>query len=217
MKNSRATRDRVLIFDLDGTISDPSTGIARSANFALETAGFPAVEESYFPEWIGPPLDTLFKAFVPGASPSLVAELVTTYRARYGSVGYAENTLYAGIPDVLSELRAKGYVLGVCTSKRVDFAEKILKMFGLKPLFDFVDGGEIGVAKSDQLHRLLSNGVVDSGAVMIGDRAVDIEAARLNDLGAVGVRWGFGGLSELQRANPTAVVESPAELLGVFP
>ena len=127
-------------------------------------------------------------------------------------MGYAENVVYDGIPEALASLTTLGVTMGVCTSKRVDFAERILSMFGLRGHFAFVSGGDIGIPKSRQLRTLLADGAIDGQAVMIGDRAVDVTAARSNSLRAVGVLWGHGTREELDGAAPDDTLEWPSEL-----
>jgi phosphoglycolate phosphatase len=197
-----------LVFDLDGTLSDPALGIARSINHALVAFGFAPISESAVSQYIGPPLDQTFRAITGIEVENTLAALVGKYRERYADVGYAENVLYSGIPEALSSLAAQGRVLGVCTSKRVDFAEKILRMFGLRSHFAFVDGGEIGVHKDRQLRTLVANGTIGVGSTMIGDRAVDVLAAKRNALRSVGVLWGHGSHDELAQAGADMIVES---------
>ena len=206
-------RYKTLIFDLDGTISDPSQGIARSANFALDSLGYQPVEESRVRPLIGPPLQYLLKELAGNDCDENMHELIAKYRERYASAGYAENELYSGIPDSIAELSAQGARLGVCTSKRTDFAESILKMFGLRKYFAFVDGGDIGIEKEEQLAALVEKGLEPRTTVMIGDRAVDIQAAKNNKIDSVGVLWGFGESSEIAEAQPDHAVDSPAELV----
>jgi len=205
-----------LIFDLDGTISDPSEGIARSFNYALEAFSYDRVEEHSIHRMIGPPLTEMFGHFLGTLTASRMQDLVDAYRERYATIGFAENVLYPDMPAVIEKLAAKDYDLGVCTSKREDYAIRIVEMFGLKGFFGFVDGGDVHVKKYMQLERIVSNGVDADSAVMIGDRAVDIGAARTNGISSVGVKWGFGGEDELLEAAPTFLAESPADLLEIF-
>ena len=109
-------------------------------------------------------------------------------------------------------LHQRGQRLGVCTAKRVDFAERIIAMFGLTECFAFIDGGEIGHGKTEQLANLVRSQDIDADALMIGDRKYDIEAARDNGLAAVGVLWGFGSVDELTTAAPNRLLREPAEL-----
>lgn len=205
-----------LVFDLDGTISDPSLGICRCFNYALRKQGYAEVPSEAVAALIGPPLDTSFRALVPSISDAGVAELVASYRERYADAGYAENTLYSGIPEVLLQLQEAGLRLGICTSKRADFAEQILGMFGLSNFFEFVSGGDIGISKASQLADPLANGDIDDQAVMVGDRAIDITSAADNGLRAIGVLWGFGDFTELSEASPALILERIDELACVI-
>jgi phosphoglycolate phosphatase len=204
-----------LIFDLDGTLSDPIVGIGRSLNYALEALGYRSLSAPEVSRYVGPPLDWAFKQIVPDAPHDTVLALVAKYRERYADVGYAENTLYPGIADALTGMSSDGVQMGVCTSKRREFAERILELFGLRQLFNFVNGGDVGIGKADQLRALLDQGTVGPASTMIGDRAVDIKAARANGLGAVGVLWGHGTKAELLGAVPDRLLQSPMELAGL--
>ncbi len=204
-----------LILDLDGTISDPSLGIARSTNHALSSCGFQPVDAKAVHKEIGPPLDVMFRKFVPGISDADVSELVATYRERYSEVGYAENELYPEVVSTVSSLSKAGMRLGVCTSKRRDFAVRILDLFEIGQFFGFVDGGEIGVSKASQLQGLKDCGEIDDHAIMVGDRAVDLSAASSNQLRSIGVLWGFGDRAELEQESPWQIISQPRDLLAL--
>lgn len=206
----------LLIFDLDGTLSDPKAGVVRSINHALDSHGYQQLPEAELLRYIGPPLDQTFSLITGSTEVVEICSLVESYRGRYASHGYAENTLYDGIPQVLDGLAEAGVRLGVCTSKRQDFAEKILEMFGIRSYFQFVSGGDIGVHKWQQLEDLLRKGVVTQDSVMIGDRDVDLLAAHRNGLQSAGVLWGYGSVEELQNEGPRHLFESPAGLLSLI-
>lgn len=208
---------RTLVFDLDGTISNPFAGIHNSVNYALAAFGHAPVPAENFRAHIGPPIDQTFSQLVPGADTSEVLALVVKFRERYATTGYAENVLYADIPETLAELRGRGYRLGVCTGKRVDFAVKILQMFELERRFDFIDGGDVGISKQQQLAKLLAANVVPADALMIGDRNSDIVSARTTGLDAIGVLWGFGSQAELEACETLHLAREPVELLEVLP
>jgi phosphoglycolate phosphatase len=199
------------VFDLDGTISNPIDGIHRSLNHALEQHGFQPVDRERVAEFIGPPLDGAFRILTGTDDAEEISALVRTYRERYSTVGYAENVLYAGVREALQLLREAGLVMGVCTSKRADYATLILERFEIRHLFAFIDGGDIGVEKWEQLERLREEGAVDEGSLMIGDRAVDLTAAHRNGLRAGGVLWGFGSRGELEAERPERLFRSPDE------
>ena len=201
-----------VMFDLDGTLSDPLVGIGRSINYALSSLGYEPLELAQLAVHVGPPLDHAFRAVTGEQSPARAQAFVAKYRERYAEVGYSENVLYPGIREALADLRETGLFLGVCTSKRVDFAEQILEMFGLRSLFRFVSGGEIGTEKWQQIESLLRQGFIDTSTVMVGDRSIDLVAAHRNGLSAAGVLWGFGSRNELELERPRYLLSSPNEL-----
>lgn len=205
-----------LVLDLDGTISDPSLGITRCFNHALKSHGHPTLSENIIAREIGPPLDETFLKLAPGINASDVTSLVSVYRERYSDIGYSENTVYPEMPLALDKLKDSGLSLGVCTSKRRDFAERILSLFGLIEYFDFVNGGDIGITKGSQLAGLLDSGAIDKLAIMVGDRSIDIESAKENGLRSIGVLWGFGDYEELSEASPLCILKKVVELPGVF-
>jgi len=207
---------RVVVFDLDGTLSNPLEGFARSINHALKLQGLPEREPQALARYIGPPLHESAVELTASDDPTAHTRLIADYRRRYGESGFAENTLYDGIPETLHALRDAGATLGLCTSKRADFAEAILRRFGLRELFAFVSGGDIGVHKWQQLQALREAGAVDAHSVMVGDRDVDISSARRNGLHAWGVLWGFGSRAELLAESPRHLAETPADLRRLF-
>ena len=209
------TRAPVWVFDLDGTLSDPAEGIAKSFNFALARHGHTPLRPEQVSFVIGPPLDVSFKALTGVDDPAHITALVAAYRERYADVGYAENVLYPGIPEALQALRAAGRRLGVCSSKRVDFCEMILARFGLRAHFEFVSGGDVGIPKSQQLGELLAQGAIDARATMFGDRAVDVQAAHAHGLASVGVLWGHGSRDELEAAGAQRLLAQPSDLLSL--
>ena len=204
-----------LIFDLDGTISDPFVGLSRSINFALESQGFAAADPQQIRPLIGPPLHEIFPTLAGAMDRDMLQNLIDDYRDHYGSIGYAENTIYDGIPETVTKLAQAGYRLGICTAKRQDYACKIIAMFGLADHFEFVDGGA-GVGKHQQLERIVGSGIKASTAIMIGDRDADLLAANANNIHAAGVLWGFGERAELDSCKPTYLLETPAELRALF-
>jgi phosphoglycolate phosphatase len=205
----------VILFDLDGTLSDPLVGIGRSINYALSHFGYPELPLSELAVYVGPPLDQSFSVITGVAMPSTLEGFVAKYRERYGAIGYSENVLYPGIAEALHSLTGAGIRLGVCTSKRADFAEKILALFDLARYFSFVNGGEIGMHKWQQIQTLLETGAITPSTVMVGDRAVDITAAHRNGLDAAGVLWGHGSREELEAAEPRYLFNAPADLLSL--
>ena len=212
----RSPVKRSVVFDLDGTLSDPGVGIERSLNHALVSFGYRRLAPGKVATFIGPPLDQVFRSLVGAVGDKRIGDLIAKYRERYADVGYAENVIYPGITKALQTLFDDGVVLGICTSKRADFAERILQRFGIREHFHFVSGGDMGVAKADQLACLVRERRVDASSIMVGDRAVDIAAAKANGLASAGVLWGFGSADELRAAAPSVLVASPEELTEVL-
>ena len=205
-----------LIFDLDGTISNPFTGISRSINYALESLSYDPVDPQRIRPLIGPPLTQIFEHFLGALPDPEMQDLVDKYRERYATIGYAENEIYDGMSGIIGQLARGGYRMGICTSKRADYAQRIVDMFGLGPHFSFVDGGGDGIEKRQQIESMIALGMTANTAIMIGDRAVDILAGKSNDLASAGVLWGFGERPELEQAAPDHLLESPTDLLGLF-
>lgn len=203
---------QTIIFDLDGTISDPFVGISRSINFALETLGFRPVEPERIRSLIGLPLVDMFEHLLGDLPAAQLQGLVDRYRERYADIGYSENVLYADMPHTIARLSEHGHRLGICTSKRSDYAKRIVDMFGLSSFFSFVDGGA-GIEKRLQLEALVAGGLATGSAVMIGDRAIDVQAGKTNDMAAAGVLWGFGQRAELEDASPDYLFEAPGDIL----
>ncbi|MDP1852033.1 MAG: HAD-IA family hydrolase [Candidatus Planktophila sp.] len=205
-----------LTFDLDGTLTDPALGFVRSVNFSLESHGISPVEEDDLKKFIGPPLDGAFREILHLDQDKDFSSFVSKYRERYSEVGFSENILYDGIPDVLVTLRRLGFRMGVCTSKRVDFAERILTLFDIRQYFEFVNGAEVGIKKSSQLKELTNQNFVNSRSIMIGDRHVDIEAAKANSMRSVGVLYGYGSKQEIENTYPEWIAIEPKALLNIF-
>ena len=201
----------LILLDLDGTISDPISGIAKSINYALAALGFEEVSWSRVAKFIGMPIDETLAALSESESSKLVHQLVAKYRERFAAIGYSENSLYPGVLEALIDLHAKKVPLAVCTSKRSDHADKILRMFGLDSLFRFVNGGDVGTTKQEQMAQMLVKGQITENTIMIGDRSVDLAAAHAGGLTPMGVLWGYGSREELERENPSRLFESPEE------
>jgi phosphoglycolate phosphatase len=200
----------LILFDLDGTISDPLVGVSRSINYALTELGYPARPVTEIAQYVGPSLDFTFKALT--GQDTDTSTLVTKYRDRYGEIGYSENILYPGITEALATIHAAQIPMGICTAKRQDFAERIIDMFGLSKYFQFINGGEVGIPKSQQIAALLAQQQISTASIMIGDRAVDLIAAHHNGLPSGAVLWGYGSPTELSKESPLYFFSVASEL-----
>lgn len=202
-----------LIFDLDGTLTDPAVGIIRCMNYALSSMNFTPRFDKEITRFIGPPLEIALRELSGSNDEACIQQLMVTYRERYGELGYAENQVYDGIYNMLDAFHARGIPMGVCTSKLEKYAIKILKEFDLFDYFGFVSGGDYRITKSHQLATLLKAGTINSNALMIGDRAIDLTSAQENGLPGAGVLWGYGSSDELATGQPVFVAAKPAELV----
>jgi len=201
------------IFDLDGTLSNPHAGMADSINHALVHHGHAARSVEEIATYIGPPLEGTLAAVLGTDDSAVIAEVVQSYRDHYLIAGYSNNHLYDGVVDMLDTLKGAGASVGVCTSKPTKTATMILAHFELLHYFEFVSGGDVGVKKGQQLEELLASGAIDNQAIMIGDRNVDIIAAKQNKLASLGVLWGFGPEAELVEAGADFIIGNPRQVL----
>lgn len=201
-----------LVFDLDGTLTDPALGFVRCINYALTEHGLDEVVEDDLKKYIGPPLDDSFRDILKLGKTDDVNSFVSKYRERYSDVGYSENVIYKGISEALVALKSLGLTMGVCTSKRTDFAERILDLFDISNHFEFVNGADIGTSKRTQLAELIKLGQVNNKSIMVGDRAIDIYSARKNNMKSAGVLYGYGTWHEIDDACPNHYVEIPEHL-----
>lgn len=209
-------RYRYLIFDLDGTLTDPKEGITRCFQYALESFGIHEPDADRLTWVIGPPLvDSFMQGY---AFTREQAERATAkYRERYIPVGWKENEVYPGIREALARLRDAGFILATATSKPENMAQTILAHFGLAEYFTVIGGASLDSSRSkkaDVLRYTLERlGVKDTGGVlMIGDRKYDVEGAKEFGIPCLGVLYGYGSRAELENAGAAALAESPEEL-----
>lgn len=202
-----------ILFDLDGTLTDPAEGITKAVEAALNHYGITVADRAALHKFIGPPLDESFPEFY-GFDAARTAEATEVFRAYFDRQGWRENIPYPGVEDMLRDLRAAGKQLLVATSKPEVFALRIIEHFGLARYFDHICGAPMdnqeGAKKAAVIRDALRRaGVEDlSIAVMVGDRRHDIDGARQAGLEAVGVLWGYGDLQELEASHPVHIVES---------
>ena len=205
---------RTVLFDLDGTLTDPKVGITRSIQFALERLGaeVPSVDDL---TWcIGPPLLENFQQLLDSER---APAAVTHYRERFASVGLFENEPYAGIHDVLSQLQGQELRLFVASSKPEIYVRQILEHFELIEFFEGVFGSELDgtrTNKSDLLRFAISEAGIDPvHATMVGDRKHDMIGAADNSIATIGVLYGYGSLEELTDAGANRLAKGTEELV----
>lgn len=206
----------LLLFDLDGTLTDSSPGIVRSVNHALGALGRPAVDEEYIRRLIGAPLARIFEHVLGPLDHTTRDRAVAAYRERFNDVGLYENSVYPGIPDALAALAAAGARLEVVTAKPVASARRVLDHFGLAGHFEVVRGSDPRAHefdKADLVAAALAAWPAGAArAVMIGDRVDDVSAGQACGTLTVGVTWGYGAPDELAGARPDYVAPSVPDL-----
>ena len=204
-----------ILFDLDGTLTDPREGIVACIKHGLASLGEPSPRDSDLERFIGPPLHDTFARLLSGDGARIEAA-IQAYRERFATLGLFENTVYSGIPEVLESLGALGAELFVATSKPQVFAEQILAHFGLAKHFKEVFGSELSGVRSDKGeligHALATARLRSDDTVMVGDREHDVRGARRNHVRAVGVLWGYGSREELTAAGAERLLEQPSDL-----
>lgn len=207
---------KYIIFDLDGTLTDPKEGITGSAVYALKELGYNVPKKSEIEWFIGPPLCKSFMDLT-GCDENAGKCLVEKYRERYRITGVHENILYSGIYELLSALCDDGRILAIASSKPTVFVNMILDDFKIARFFTVVEGSDLAgkhVEKEDVLSSALSK--LGNNAVMIGDRKFDIAAAKKFGIKSIGVRYGYGAYNELEESGADAIVNSPEELLQIL-
>lgn len=209
-------RWRYLLFDLDGTLTDPMLGITRSVQYALHRFGIEVDDLHTLCRFIGPPLKESFRDFY-GMDDEQAAQAVAYTREYFAPRGIFENSLYEGIPELLTELQGAGGVLAMATSKPEPFARQIAEHFHLADRFTLIGGATMDgtrTAKRDVVRYVLDTlGVEEpSAAVMIGDRRYDIEGAAAEGIASIGVLWGYGSREELTGAGAGQIAETIPEL-----
>ena len=205
-----------LLFDLDGTLTDPAEGITNSIRYALRTLGYEIPPQSRLLSFIGPPLLDSFIDLC-GCDATRARELVDTFRIYFKDRGILENQMYDGIPDLLASLRAAGYRIYLATSKPEEFARRVLDGFSLTQYFDGICGSEFDGKrdkKAEVIRYLLDSHKIgaDRRLLMIGDTEYDVLGAAELSIPTLGVSYGYGSVSELISAGAISVLPSVAAL-----
>ena len=206
-----------ILFDLDGTLTDPAEGITKAVEAALNHYGITVEDRSTLNKFIGPPLDESFPEFY-GFDDEQVREATAVFREYFGRRGWAENIPYPGIDKLLGDLKAAGKKLVVATSKPEEFAVRIMEHFDLARYMDVIAGAPMdnqeGAKKASVIRDALRRcGVEDlSTAVMVGDRRHDVAGGHQVGLKVIGVLYGYGDRPEHEAAGADYVVEDISSL-----
>ena len=203
-----------LLFDLDGTLTDPKQGIVACIRYALAKMSIEVAADTRLESYIGPPLRDTFRSLCGGDDD--IEAAVGYYQERFATVGLFENRVYDGIPLCLEQLCVSAESIHLATSKPTIYAERIMQHFGLDRFFDRVYGSELDGRlgdKTELIGHILKHQKQDAAdTIMIGDRSFDMVGARNNKVRAIGVLWGYGSEAELDLAGADRICSHPAEL-----
>lgn len=210
---------KTVLFDLDGTLTDPGLGITNSVAYALKKYGIEVEEREKLYSFIGPPLNDSFKKYY-GFSDEKAMEAIMYYREYFSDKGIFENEVYDGIKELLRRVKASGRKIILATSKPEKFALRILEHFELTEFFDVVAGASMDEKrnkKGDVIKYALEKGcLTPEDAVMIGDREHDILGAQENGIDTIGVLYGYGSRDELEKAGAMHIAETVNDIFDLL-
>ena len=204
-----------LLFDLDGTLTDPFEGITRSVEYALNAFGIEVEDRRVLAPFIGPPLvESLTERY--GFTMEDAVAAVAKYREYFAVKGLYENELFEGIPELLSDCRKAGYKISMATSKPTHYARIIAEHFDIARYFDAIHGSSLDgtrITKSSVVAEAVQEEHLDpSRVLMIGDRRHDVEGAGKHGIRTVGVLYGYGSREEHEAAGAAYIVNDLDEL-----
>ena len=205
-----------LLFDLDGTLTNPQEGITKCVQHALRAFQIDEPDLEKLVPFIGPPLIQSFMEFYQFTEEQ-AREAVAVYRERFGTVGLFENFPYPGIAEMLKQLQAQGKILAVASSKPTIYVRRILEKFELAPYFQVIEGSNLDGTRVDkkeviaEVLQQLGNPSADQ-LLMIGDRKFDVIGAREMGFGCAGVRFGFASPGELEESGAIFIADTVDEL-----
>ena len=209
-----------ILFDLDGTLTDPKEGMTRCLQFALGELGVPCPPPAELLVHIGPPVRSALSVILKTTDETLIEEALRLYRVRFAETGLFENEVFAGVPEMLKTLRASSHRLFVATSKPYVFTERILRHFRLTDYFEGVYGSELSGRLDNKIelirHVLSSSELKPEETLMVGDRMYDIFGAKENGCFSLGVTYGYGSEEELRGAGADLLCHSPQEIAAYF-
>ena len=207
---------KYILFDLDGTVTDPMIGITKSVRYALNKFGIEVEDLNTLCKFIGPPLKDSFMNFYNFTEEDAL-KAIAYYREYFSTNGLYENTVYENFEDMLIALKNDGRSLIIATSKPTVFAEKILEHFNLKKYFDFISGSNLDntrTKKADVISYALEQQMINnmSEIIMIGGREHDIIGAKALNIESIGVLHGYGSYDELSSSGADYIVKDVSEL-----
>lgn len=210
----------IILWDLDGTLTDSQPGIYNSIYHALDKLGYPHPDSKHMKKFIGPPLLESFDRYC-GMDEETARKALEGYREYYNVKGYLENSVYPQVPEALEALKNAEKRLSVATSKPENFARRICDHFGLSKYFEFIGGASLDEVRNNKIqvieYVLGELQVTDKSKVlMVGDRRHDAEGAEINGIDCMGVLYGYGDREELEDAGAKYIAATPLEAANII-
>ena len=212
-------KQNVILFDLDGTLTDSAEGVIRSAQYMQEKMGFKVWETADLKFIVGPPLMKTFTEDF-GMDKETAEKAVVVFRERYSTIGMYENKVYAGVEEMLAALKAKGKRMGVATSKKEELAIEILEHFGIAKYFDVIGGDKREVGRNTKAkvmeYVLEALEAEKDDVIMVGDRLFDIEGAHTLGVPCIAVEYGYGDRAEFEQYGADYIVATAEDVVDLF-
>ena len=212
-------KQNIILFDLDGTLTDSMEGVIRSVQYMQEKMGMRVWEFDELRFIVGPPLIESFTKELAMELPK-AEKAVEVFRERYTTVGLFENKVFPGIMEMLEELKKKGKRMAVATSKKEDQAVRILEHFGIAPYLEVIGGDarEIGRdTKAKVIEYVLETmGAAKDDVIMVGDRKFDIIGAHALGLPCIAVEWGYGDREEFEAHDADIIAATTEDVANLF-
>lgn len=208
-----------ILIDLDGTLTDPKTGIHGSIRYALEKLNQPLADEVDLNWTIGPPLKASLAKLLDTQDNDLAEQALAAYRERFSVTGLFENEVYPTVAGTLRHLQIQGYQLFLATAKPTVYAKQILAHFQLDQYFTEMYGSELTgerTNKADLIAYILEQEQLNAQhCIMVGDRQYDVIGARANGIETIAVNYGYGTTQELAQVQPVAYISEFGQLIEV--
>lgn len=210
---------QAVLLDLDGTLSDSRSGIEACFRHTLTELGHNQEEAGDLTWAVGPPIAVSLQRLIAPFGDDRVELALSIYRERYSAVGIYDCSVYPGVVAMLEALREAGHVMCIATSKRRDYAERVIDYLELRSyvrnVYGAIPGGALDRKQDLLVHILAAEQLTAASCVMVGDRLHDIEAAKFNAIRSIGALWGYGGREELELAGADAIAAIPAEVVSL--
>ena len=223
MEKTNAKRYEYILFDLDGTLIDSEKSVTESVKYALQKKGIIETDRDKLRLFIGPPLEESFR-LIYGFTKEEALKSLEDYRYIYSRENIFKVELYPGICETIAELAARGFYLGIASSKPLPMVERILKHFELYGYFEGVFAATLDgrISHKDEVmaEALKAIGkahpdITRDKIILVGDRKYDVNGAAKYDIDCAGVTYGFAVEGELEAAGAAYIINDPKELLSV--